>query len=38
VNLLFHSLEVFHNGGDFEESQEIDVMNFIFEELYYVVM
>jgi hypothetical protein len=38
VNLLAHSFEVFHNGEMCEENQEIDVMDFNFEALYYVVM
>ena len=38
INLLYHSYHVFHNGEGYMEDQEIDVMDFIFEELFYAVM
>ena len=34
MNLLYHSFEVFHNGERCEESQEIDVMDFIYQDFY----
>ncbi|KAK1663833.1 hypothetical protein QYE76_051992 [Lolium multiflorum] len=38
IILLYHSYLVFHNGEDYMEDQEIDVMNFIFEEMHYALM
>jgi hypothetical protein len=38
VTLLDHSYDVFHNGEQEARPEEIDVMDFIYEELFYVVM
>jgi hypothetical protein len=38
VNLFFNSYEVFHNGVEEARSQEINVMDFIYEELHYAMM
>jgi hypothetical protein len=38
INLLYHSYHVFHNGEGYMEDQEIDVMDFIFEEIHYAMM
>ncbi|KAM0827102.1 hypothetical protein ACQ4PT_068424 [Festuca glaucescens] len=38
VNFLYHSYEVFHNDEHCQRSQEIDVMDYIYEELHYAVM
>ncbi|KAK1627194.1 hypothetical protein QYE76_001509 [Lolium multiflorum] len=38
INLLYHCYHVFHNGEQYMEDQEIDVMTFIFEEIHYAMM
>jgi hypothetical protein len=38
INLLYHSYHVFHNGEGYMMDQEIDVMDFIFEEIHYAMM
>jgi hypothetical protein len=33
INLFYHSYHVFHNGEGYMVDQEINVMDFIFEEV-----
>jgi hypothetical protein len=38
VNLLYYSYQVFHNGDNYHYRQEIHIMDFIYEELFYALM